>query len=230
VSAAAAGPAPQAARVGAFFDMDYTLLAGSSGLLYLRWVRRRGYLSARQWARVTRWVAQYLLGITDFPHMMARLTVLAAGEGEEAAWDMTREWFETTLKAYIAPKARERVNWHRQQGHHAVIVSAATPYVVRHVARELQLDDAYLCTRLEVVNGRFTGNLVEPACYGGGKVVQAKTYAAAHGIDLARSYFYSDSASDLPLMEAVAYPVAVNPSRGLLRLAGQRGWPVMRFY
>lgn len=219
------------AGVGAFFDMDYTILSGSSGLIYLRWLRRSRKLSLLRWARITGWVGQYIAGITDFPHMMAQLTAQAAGEDEGEAWKMTGEWFTSTLRAYISGTARQQVAWHKTQGHRIAIVSAATPYVVYHVGRDLGLtDEDCLCTHLELVAGRFTGNIVEPACYGAGKVALAGRYAEKHGLDLGQSYFYSDSDHDLPLLTAVGHPVAVNPNQRLARVSADRGWPVLRFY
>ncbi len=134
------------------------------------------------------------------------------------------------LRHYISDGGRERMRRHREQGHHVAIVSASTPYAVKPVARALDLEDAYIATELEVDGGCFTGRIREPACYGAGKVERALEYAARHGIDLERSYFYSDSASDLPLLEAVGHPVAVNPNRKLRKIAAARGWPVLRFY
>ncbi len=224
-------PEPNPGAIGAFFDMDYTILAGSSGLIYLRWLRRSGRLSPLRWARIMRWVGLYMAGATDFPHMMAHLTAQAAGADEAEAWRMTGEWFGTTLRAYITDAARQRVAWHQEQGHQVAIISAATPYVVCRVAADLGLaGDACLCTQLVVRDGRFTGDIVEPACYGAGKVTLAQQYAAEHGVDLSQSYFYSDSDHDLPLLEAVRHPIAVNPNRRLAPLASQRGWPILRFY
>jgi len=162
--------------------------------------------------------------------MMSRLMVLSAGSSEAEAWRMSNEWFQAMLRHYIAPGARERVAWHRAQGHQVAIVSASTPYAVHPVAQALDLGEAYLSTRLEVIDGRFTGRVIAPACYDEGKLILARDYAARHGIDLAQSYFYSDSHRDLPLLEAVGHPVAVNPNRRLARLAAARGWPVMCFY
>jgi phosphoserine phosphatase len=84
--------------------------------------------------------------------------------------------------------------------------------------------------RLPSSEGRFTGRLIELMFYCWGKVARARTYAAKHNIDLSKSYFYSDSASDLPLLEVVGYPVAVNPNRKLAKIATERGWPTMKFY
>jgi putative phosphoserine phosphatase / 1-acylglycerol-3-phosphate O-acyltransferase len=216
--------------IGAFFDMDNTLLQGSSGMLYLRYLREIGYLSWREWVRIMGQVGLYVCGATDFPVLMARLMAQMRGASEVEAWRLSAVWFEAQLHRYIAPGGRERIEWHRAQGHHPAIVSASTPYAVRPVAEALGLADAYLSTRLEVVEGCFTGRVVEPACYDEGKVMLTRAYGAAHGIDLAQSYFYSDSARDLPLLEAVGHPVAVNPSLHLRRIAQRRGWPIMRFY
>jgi putative phosphoserine phosphatase/1-acylglycerol-3-phosphate O-acyltransferase len=216
--------------IGAFFDMDNTLLSASSGLLYLRYLREQGLLPFRQWAQIMTWVGLYLAGAMRFPAMMSRLMVLSAGSSEAEAWRMSSEWFEAMLRHYIAPGARERVEWHRLQRHQVAIVSASTPYAVHPVAQALDLGEAYLATRLEVIDGRFTGKVVPPACYDEGKVILARDYAAQHDIDLAQSYFYTDSHHDLSLLEAVGHPVAVNPNRRLARIAAARGWPVMRFY
>jgi len=138
--------------------------------------------------------------------------------------------FNEMLRDYIAPAARERITWHRQQGHRVAIVSASTPYAVSPVAHDLGLGEDYLATHLEVISGRFTGRLIEPPCYGDGKVTLTRAYSTQHNLDLAKSYFYTDSYHDLPLLESVGHPVAVNPSRKLKGIAAERRWPVERFY
>lgn len=217
-------------KIGAFFDMDNTLLSAASGRLYLKWLRQTGQLPLHRWAYITGQVGLYVTGLIDFPRLMSRLMVYAAGSDEAEAWRMSDEWFESMLRHYIAPGGREWVAWHCGQGHHVAIVSAATPYAVKPVADALDLGDQYLATELRVENKRFTGEVIEPACYGEGKVTRTVAYAALRGLDLRQSYFYSDSASDLPLLEAVGHPVAVNPSRKLRKIAVERGWPVMKFY
>lgn len=218
------------ARVAAFFDMDNTLLRGSSGRLYLRYLRQIGYFSTRQWLRVLGRVALYITKRVDFPHLMGWLMTQVAGASEAEAWRISAAWHRAMLRDAIADGARERIAWHRDQGHHVAIVSAATPYAVEPVARDLGLGDAYLATRLEVVAGRFTGQIQSPACYGPGKVPLARAYATKHNISLAQSYFYTDSSSDAPLLAAVGHPVAVHPDRRLARMAAEHNWPIMRFY
>ena len=197
----------------AFFDMDNTVLRSSSGRLYLRYLRSSGYLPWTRWAVITGQVALYVTGLIDFPHLMARLMTQVAGAEEAETWRISEAWFRDMLRDHITEGARERIAWHRGQGHHVALVSASTPYAVAPVARDLGLADAYLATNLEVVAGRFTGRVVEPACYGPGKLAMTQEYAARLGLTLAQSYFYSDSQSDLPLLEAVGHPVAVNPNR-----------------
>ena len=216
--------------VGAFFDMDNTVLRDSSGRLYLRYLRSNGYLSWPRWLAISWQVGLYVIGFTDFPHLMARLMTQVAGADEKKTWRISEAWFREMLRGFIAEAARERIDWHRQQGHRVVIVSASTPYAVAPVARDLGLGDDYLATQLEVISGRFTGRLIEPACYGAGKVILTQEYAAQHKLDLAGSYFYTDSHHDLPLLESVGHPIAVNPSRKLKAIATERRWPVVRFY
>lgn len=215
-------------EIVAFFDMDHTLLRESSGRLYLKYLLQIGHLSLWHWLVIMFYVAGYVIGITDFPRLMSLIMVRVAATGEAEAWRLSDAWFEVMLQHYIAERGRERVVWHQGQGHHVAIVSASTPYAVSPVAHSLGID--YLATRLETVGGLFTGRLIEPACYGAGKVALAAAYAEKRGARLDCSYFYSDSHADLPLLEVVGHPVAVNPSSKLARIAAQRGWPVERFY
>lgn len=218
------------AAAAAFFDMDNTLLTTASGRLYLKWLRQTSQLPLHRWAYISLQVALYIIGVVNFPRLMSRLMIYATGSSEAEAWRMSGVWFETMLRHAIAPGGRNQIAWHKQQGHHVAIVSAATPYAVKPVAEALDLGNAFLATELEVVDGRFTGRLQQPACFGMGKVLLTRAYADARQIDLKSSYFYTDSASDLPLLDVVGYPVAVNPNRKLARIAANRGWPVMKFY
>jgi putative phosphoserine phosphatase / 1-acylglycerol-3-phosphate O-acyltransferase len=216
--------------IGAFFDMDNTVLRDSSGRLYLRYLRRKGLLSWPRWLAITGQVGLYVMGATSFPQLMARLMTQVAGADEAEAWRISAGWFDEMLRDYIAPAARARIAWHRQQRHHVAIVSASTPYAVSPVAHDLGLGDNYVATRLEVVSGRFTGGVIEPPCYGAGKVTLAHAYSAQHNLDMAASYFYTDSHHDLPLLESVGHPVVVNPDRKLKAIALERHWRQESFY
>ena len=105
------------------------------------------------------------------------------------------------------------------------IVSGATKFVVKPLAEAIGVKH-YLYTRLEVEHGRFTGRVIDPICFEEGKIYWLQQFIDEKGIDLAKSWFYTDSVTDLPLLELVGHPVAVNPDPFLYRTAGRRCWPV----
>jgi len=114
------------------------------------------------------------------------------------------------------------------KGHTVAIVSAATPYQVDPIARDLNIKHV-MCTRMEVVKGKFTGNIIEPACWGEGKAHAARELQKQFNLDLSKTYFYTDSAEDLPLLEIVGKPRPMNPDTKLSALAFEKDWPVYRF-
>jgi len=211
-------------QVAALFDLDYTLLDTSSGQLYARFMARNGQMSRWQLARVVWWGLMTRLGLLRMENMIPKL--LADAEGNDEA-EMRRL---CEIQPHIAERGLTCVDEHRAQGHVVALVSASTQYVVRPMANHLGIAGQYVCTHLESENGRFTGRASEPVCYGAGKVVWAQRFAAKYNVDLTASYFYTDSISDLPLLEQVGNPVAVNPDPRLRRLAQKRGWPIETFY
>ncbi|HSJ56807.1 MAG TPA: HAD family hydrolase [Anaerolineae bacterium] len=217
-------------RIAAFFDLDKTLLDTSSGNLYARFMYRRGEMRLRELARVGWWTVLSRLGILNMEEIIPRLLESARDADEADMRALCDEWFEEDVVPHIAPAGVARVAEHRDRGDVVAIVSASTQYVVRPMAAYLGIDGQYVCTRLESIEGRFTGRAVPPVCYGQGKVVWAERFAAEWDVDLAASYFYTDSISDLPLLERVGHPIAVNPDTRLRRLARARRWPVELFY
>ena len=108
------------------------------------------------------------------------------------------------------------------------LISAATPYQVMPAAKELGIENVF-CTNLEVINGKFTGAVIKPTCYGMGKVDAAEKMIDSHGVDIRQSFFYSDSDEDIQLLEFVGRPRPLNPNKRLRRIASGRGWPVQDF-
>jgi len=213
----------------AYFDMDRTILSDSSGLLYMRYLWRRGQTNRRTMVLSSWYALLYKVGILNYPAMAAKLAASVSSSREEETRELCRRFFDEVAVNYIAAKAVECMNEHRDQGHLVTVISASTPYIVGPLASHLGIEE-YLCTRLEVVGGRFTGKIIEPGCYGPGKVHWARDYAQRHAADLAQAYFYTDSCSDLALLEVVGHPVAVNPDPRLKGLAARRRWPVEYFY
>ena len=130
--------------------------------------------------------------------------------------------------ATIYPEAEELIRDHREKEHIVAIVSGATRFVVEPLAERLSVKHL-LYTRLEVENGLFTGRVVEPICFEEGKIYWLQQFIEEQGIDLAKSWFYTDSVTDLPLLELVGHPVVTNPDPLLYRTAVKRHWPV-RFF
>jgi len=216
-------------NVIAFFDMDRTILSDSSGLLYIRYLRQKGQIRLKTLLRVYWLAALYGVGLSKYATTMARVTAAISGDSEADMIAFCQRWFDEVVVDYVAEKAVQRIDDHRAQGHLVTILSAATPYAVGPVASYVGAD-AYLCTRLEVINGSLTGRFVEPACYGEGKVTYAEQYASEHDSDLSHAYFYTDGYSDLPLLDRVGHPVAVNPDARLNATAQRRGWPIEYLY
>jgi HAD superfamily hydrolase (TIGR01490 family) len=217
-------------HVAALFDMDKTLLDTSSGQLYARYLYRTGEIGWQQLARVAWWGVLSRLGVLDLQTLIPRLLVDATGDSEAAMRKLSDRWFEEDVLAHLTERGRQCVAEHQARGHLVAIVSASTQYAVGPLAEHLGIPGQYVCTRLESTEGRLTGEVTPPVCFGQGKVEWARRFAEDHDVDLSTSYFYSDSISDLPLLEQVAHPVAVNPDPRLLRLARNRGWPVKFFY
>jgi putative phosphoserine phosphatase/1-acylglycerol-3-phosphate O-acyltransferase len=205
--------------------MDRTILDDSSGRLLIRYLRETGQIGAREALRIGWWFLWYALGLMEFPQAMTRMLMLSSGQEEEPLREESDAWFEEWVAPHITSDAVQRIAHHRARGERVVVLSAATVYVVRPLAERLDIPD-YLCTYLEVRDGRFTGQLVEPVPYGPGKALVAEQFAARNGIDLDRSYFYSDGHEDIHFLDRVGHPIAVNPDRRLRRRARQRGWPI----
>ncbi len=111
------------------------------------------------------------------------------------------------------------------------MITASPAYTANALAEHLAIpDEDVMATRFEVRNGRFTGRMLEPMVIGEGKLAAAQEYATRHSIDLSASFFYTDSIADLPLLEHIGHPVAVNADKPLLKLAEARGWDIVRFY
>lgn len=209
----------------ALFDMDRTLVRVNTGNLYVRWRMRRKEARLRDVLRVGIWMFQYTLGVIDAAKITARALESLAGQDEARFREDCRQWYREEVRAHVAETARAEVERRRAGGYLCAILSASTPYVTQPLAEDLGIDHV-ICTRLEVRDGRFTGSYQHPLCYGAGKVEAASVWARDHGVDLAASAFYTDSASDLPMLERVGEPRVINPDPRLRVAAFRRGWRV----
>ena len=212
-------------RPAAFFDLDRTLIPFNTARIWFARERAAGRLSLAHTMEAAIWFGLYGLGLMDAERAFGRAAAAMAGQSEEEMAQRTRCYFDEELAGRFAPGGLAALDRHRQQGEALVLLTSSSPYLSRCVADQLGLD-SWLCTSFKVEEGIFTGELDLPLCYGDGKVVLAERWAAEAGVDLDASWFYTDSITDLPMLDRVGHPVVIQPDGRLLRMARKRGWPV----
>lgn len=224
------GPSARASRPAAFFDLDKTIIARSSLFAFSRPFLAGGLITRR--AVVRNAYAHFLFQVGGADHDQIErtreyLTALVAGWDVQQVRDIVAETLEQQIVPVVYREATELIEHHHRAGRDVVIVSASGSEVVEPIGTLLGADHV-IATRIVVDHGVYTGAL-DFYAYGENKAVAVRELAAQRGYDLSSSFAYSDSVTDLPLLEAVGHPHAVNPDRPLRREAALRGWPVLDF-
>jgi len=218
------------ARAAAFFDLDKTVIAKASLIAFSRPFYREGLVTRRILAKGI-WGQALFLRFGARPEALERLRLrmLALTEGWEQ--ERVKRIVADTLNQVVGPitykEAVELIAKHKDEGRPVYIVSAAPEEIVEPLARYLGAEEA-IASQAAVSAGRYTGQLLNYT-YGPQKAATIRLIAERDNLDLTESWAYSDSATDLPMLEAVGHPVVVNPDRALRRIAQMRGWPVLRF-
>ncbi|MFT5885545.1 MAG: putative phosphoserine phosphatase/1-acylglycerol-3-phosphate O-acyltransferase [Arcticibacterium sp.] len=215
-------------HIGAFFDLDRTIIDGFSAKNFVKSRLLSGKFTSKELISQFSGVMTYATGQGNFASLAGISAKGVKGIEERVFQELGEEVYTEKLAENIFPEARALVAAHFSMGHTVVIVSAATPYQVEPIARDLGVE-IIRCTRMEVEKGKFTGNLIEPTCWGVGKALAGKELAETYKLDLTKTYFYTDSFDDLPLLDIVGKPRPVNPDSRLSALAFQNDWPVLRF-
>lgn len=208
----------------AFFDMDRTILSENSGTSWLRFQYKRGELSKAYMARAAYWQVLYRLAVLDMNSLAEKLVADIEGDLESDMLEKCALWLKQDLESKISPAAVAQIRAHKEAGDIVVMITGASQFASYPIAELVGIDEV-LCSRLEVVDGVFTGKL-ETMCFGEHKVVLAKEFASEHGLDLKEAIFYTDSYNDMPLLTEVGEGVVVNADARLMRQARQRGWRV----
>ncbi|MCI0572108.1 MAG: HAD family phosphatase [Myxococcaceae bacterium] len=210
----------------AFFDLDRTLLSENSGALWFRSEWRQGHISHGQALQAFGWLTLYHFGFARLEDSLLKSVAALAGREEGDVVARTGRFYAEQVRRLFRPGARTAIERHREAGDALVLLTTSSNYLSEPVQQELGLD-AVLCNRFEVgPDGRYTGRPLGPLCYGAGKLTLGRAWAEARGIALSACSFYTDSASDLPMLEAVGRPVVVHPDPRLKRIAQQRGWEI----
>ncbi len=209
----------------AIFDLDNTLLGGDSDYLWGRFLCEQGIVDADHYERENqRFYDEYKAGTLDiFEFLTFSLAPLAEHDnGQLEAWH--QQFMREKITPIMLPKAVYLLQKHRNRGDYLLIITATNRFVTAPIAEALGVDEL-LATDPEMVDGRYTGRVAGTPCFQHGKVERLEAWLRGNGRNLADSWFYSDSHNDLPLLEMVTHPVAVDADETLSDHAEARGWP-----
>lgn len=217
-------------RIAAFFDLDKTIIAKSSTLAFSKPFFDQGLINRRAVLKSS--YAQFLFLLSGADHdqmerMRAHIANMCAGWDVEQVRSIVAETLHDIVDPLVFAEAADLIADHKLRGHDVVVVSASGEEIVGPIAEALGADIS-TATRMEVENGRYNGT-VEFYCYGEGKVEAMNSLAESRNYDLSQCFAYSDSITDLPMLNAVGHPTAVNPDRALRKEAASAGWPILTF-
>jgi putative phosphoserine phosphatase/1-acylglycerol-3-phosphate O-acyltransferase len=220
---------PEGPGVGAFFDLDGTLVAGYTAAAQTRDRLRRRDLRVAEFLTIVQLAVQFRLGRRAFETLIEGSAVTVKGRRAREVDEMGERIFRQSVADLVYPEMRELVRAHQRRGHTVVLSSSALTHQAEPVARSLAIEFV-VCNRLVADDqGILTGAVEEPVVWGPTKASRVQRFAAGHQVDLGASYFYADGDEELSLMELVGHPRPVNPRPALARAAARRGWPVTRF-
>ena len=235
----ASSPTPQPARTGArsqtkrpaaFFDLDKTVIAKSSALVFSRPLYRSGLINRRDVLRSAYAQFVYVLGGADhdqMERMREYLSALTEGWDADQLREIVAEALQEAVEPIIYEEAANLIDEHHAAGRDVVIVSSSGQAIVELIGAMLGADHS-IGTRVAIVDGQYTGQ-IEFYAYAENKAHAMRDLADEQGYDLSQSYAYSDAATDLPMLESVGFPSVVNPDRPLRREAMARDWPILTF-
>jgi HAD superfamily hydrolase (TIGR01490 family) len=211
----------------ALFDLDNTLLGGDSDHAWGDYLCERGILDAATYkTRNDEFYQDYLAGTLNMTDYL-NFTLDILGRTDMAQLEQWhRDFMRDCIEPIMLPKALELIARHREAGDKLVVITATNRFVTAPIVARLGID-TLLATECEMADGRYTGRTTDVPCFREGKVTRLDRWLQENDFTLDDSYFYSDSLNDLPLLEKVAHPVAVDPDAKLRAEAQNRGWPVI---
>lgn len=211
----------------AIFDLDNTLLAGDSDHAWGEFLVQQGLVDGAWYkAQNDRFYADYCRGELDIIAYSEFVFAVLAREAPAtlAAWHQA--FMQDKVEKMLLPKGRELLARHREQGHRLLIITATNRFITAPIAAALGVTDL-IATEPEVRDGRYTGKVSGVPCYQHGKIERLQQWLAETGESVEGAWFYSDSRNDIPLLEFVTHPVAVDPDEALRAHAVSRGWAVL---
>ncbi len=220
---------PEGPQVGAFFDLDGTLVAGFTGVIMTRDRLRRGQMGVGEFIGMVQAGLNHQLGRSEFEDLIGKGARMLRGSSLGDIDELAERLFVQKIIGRIYPEMRELVRAHMERGHTVVLSSSALTVQVEPVARFLGIGNVLSNKFQTDENGLITGEVTRPIIWGPGKARAVQAFAAENGVDLSKSYFYADGDEDVALMYLVGNPRPTNPAGKLAAVAAKRGWPVLRF-
>ena len=220
---------PQGPEIGAFFDLDGTLVAGFTGVIMTQERMRRGQLGVGEFIGMVQAGLNHQLGRSEFEDLIGKGARMLRGSSLSDLDELAERLFVQKIMNRIYPEMRDLVRAHMARGHTVVLSSSALTVQVEPVARFMGIENV-LSNKFETDDdGLITGEVLRPILWGPGKARAVQAFAARNGVDLAKSYFYADGDEDVALMYLVGNPRPTNPAGKLAAVAAKRGWPVLKF-
>lgn len=219
---------PDGPQIGAFFDFDGTIIGGYSVVPFVRALVSQGHMSLGGLAQKLNAGVSFARGQTGLSSLLAELSSELQGKRESDYLELADRLFERSIAKMIYPETRTMIETHLRKGHTVAVCSSATRYQVEPAARALGVDTV-LTTQLEVEDGLFTGDVVRPTLWSGGKADAVTKLCEDRGIKLEDSFFYADGSEDLALMKKIGNPRPTNPHSAMREYAQSQGWPIYDF-
>ncbi len=214
------------AKYIAAFDLDKTILEVNSSILVVKDSLKKGFLGKRDLLRAVFYSLVYQFDLQDPNKIIAKMMKWLKGLKEAQVEELIHQHTIPELYNRFRPEVLEAIEEHRSNGARLLLLSSAMPYLCEPIASHLKLDDV-LCSRLESVNGVFTGKSNRKLVFGKEKAVRMKEYCDAHNFDLDSAWYYGDAFTDRFILNAVGHPVCVKPEYKLRSMARRKGWNII---
>ncbi|MCU7930830.1 MAG: HAD-IB family hydrolase [Candidatus Thiodiazotropha sp. (ex Codakia rugifera)] len=214
----------------AIFDLDNTLLAGDSDYLWGEFLVEKGIVDGEEYRRENeRFYEEYKAGRLDIIEFQRFSLKPLRDNRTEQLLDWRQEFLDSKISPIISQQARQLVENHKAAGDQLLIITATNSFITTPIARQFGIDDI-IATEPEVLDGHYTGEVAGEPSFRDGKVNRLQSWLKERQQDLRGSFFYSDSHNDLPLLESVEYPIAVDPDETLTKIATERNWTILQLH
>ena len=209
----------------AFIDLDKTIIRVNSGEFMIRQAYRTGLMSAKDITKGIYLAIMYKLGLKDTMRIIEDMAAWICGTSEQTILELTNHVFDKFLLPSIRPEMYREIKYHKQNNAEVVILSAAMPTICSLFASHLKIE-RYICSDLEIVNGKYTGKPKGQFCFGDEKRIRLEQFCRKNDYMLDTAYCYSDEFSDFSALNAVGHPRCINPDRKLRKIANENKWPI----